>query len=875
MTSVTDPAGNAIANTYDLRGRKTASSDPDMGAWSYAYDVASELLTQTDAKSQVTTLTYDVLGRPLTRAESGLYSAWTYGTTGASHNVGLPIEAKACTASGCSTVVSDRAFSYDSLARPYQSALAVDGTTYTYTSAYNADGRLSTVSYPSGFVARHVYTSLGYECAVADNGGSPTCSSTSSNIWTADTADAELHLLTQTAGNTVLQTDTFDANTGRLLTVKAGPSYSVAQFGYEWDSIGNLTKRTDDISSVYEKFCYDSLNRPTSSATASSLPTACTSTGGGITSKTIAYDSLGNITSRNDVGTYAYPASGSSSVQPHAVSSITGTVNGVTNPSYTYDANGNMTAGAGRSVTYTAFNMAAAVTQGSTVIGLTYDDGHSRIKQCVGTSCATSTTYYLADPASGAISEKYVAGGTTTWHDYFAEGGSLVAERFCTGATPCSTGATWRYFVADHLGSSSVLTDGSGAVTERLSYDAWGRRRNSNGTDNSACSITSATTRGFTGHEMMDVICEINANARIYDPTIGRFMSADSMVPNPFNGQAFNRFSYVGNNPLSATDPSGHVQNAGCANGDNGPGCPKPLPIEGMGSGMPCWGCSGQGIWSVTANGMVISAQFAGSLFAAAAGTGGTVELYSYGDYSNGEPHTSSETIISSSGISSGVATVPSGIVVPFGDSEFGFNSGSSSFYGSGSREPNGAGWYEPLNTGIGGVGVGASIAQYGSGAAALGSNLRFYSGWGGNQYVSTLSIARTAGKLGFGLTVVSAGLDLIAYQQKQLSAQHLAANLTMDGVGLMGGWVGAAYAAGYYGLETYYPGGAAGALNDYGKNIQENQAINPNYTPMDPGKISFRPKKRAPDAAPDHKKPKKHDDVIDSYDMPMDPEKI
>ena len=106
LSSVTDPAGNVIANSFDLRGRKTASTDPDMGSWSYGYDALSELTAQTDARSQATSLSYDPLGRPLTRSESGLYGAWSYGTSSASHDVGQLTEAKACTDSGCATVVT-------------------------------------------------------------------------------------------------------------------------------------------------------------------------------------------------------------------------------------------------------------------------------------------------------------------------------------------------------------------------------------------------------------------------------------------------------------------------------------------------------------------------------------------------------------------------------------------------------------------------------------------------------------------------------------------------------------------------------------------------------------------------------------------------
>ncbi|HEY0469351.1 MAG TPA: hypothetical protein VGC79_34415 [Polyangiaceae bacterium] len=249
-------------------------------------------------------------------------------------------------------------------------------------------------------------------------------------LRTAGSGDAELHLLTQTAGNGAFSTtQTFNADTGLLTNVRAGPSDAVAQFDYGYDTLGNLTYRSDNLVGVYERFCYDSLNRLTNSATASTTPTLCTSTGGGITSKTVAYDQVGNITSKSDVGTYSYPSpAGGTGTRPHAVSSIAGTVNGVTNPSYTYDLNGNMTAGAGRSVTYTAFNMAATVTQGASTIAFTYDAGHARIKQCIGTSCATSTTYYLNDPASGTMVEKLVTRGTTTWHDFLQTGGGLGGE---------------------------------------------------------------------------------------------------------------------------------------------------------------------------------------------------------------------------------------------------------------------------------------------------------------------------------------------------------------------------------------------------------------------------------------------------------------
>ncbi len=120
-----------------------------------------------------------------------------------------------------------------------------------------------------------------------------------------------------------------------------------------------------------------------------------------------------------------------------------------------------------------------------------------------------------------------------------------------------------QYLHKDHLGSLDVITDATGALVQELSFDAWGQRRNA--TDWSALTSLqltgfdhSRTTRGFTGHEMLDEVGVIHMNGRIYDPKLGRFLQADPFVQDPLNTQSLNRYSYVWNNPLNATDPSGY-----------------------------------------------------------------------------------------------------------------------------------------------------------------------------------------------------------------------------------------------------------------------------------------------------------------------------
>ncbi|HEX5324012.1 MAG TPA: RHS repeat-associated core domain-containing protein [Capsulimonadaceae bacterium] len=395
---------------------------------------------------------------------------------------------------------------------------------------------------------------MGYPYQVSDSGSSQV-------FWTATSRDAELHLVSQTAGNGVVTSQSFDATTGRILSIMAGTSNSVADQTYNFDTLGNLQSRswlTDNTGdTTTENSCYDNLNR----LQYSNVGGACSATG----RMRMYYDALGNITRKSDVCSTNNCMAYGGSAGPHAVTSITGTYLSVTNPVFQYDGNGNLTcisSGAGctgtigRSATWTSFNMAASVTEGTNTAALTYDSEHARVKQ-VTTGTAAGTTYYLNDPVTGTLEEELLSGSTTTWHDYIMADGRMVAERFCTGAAPCTGTPTLEYFVPDHLGSISVITDASGNVLERLSYDAWGRRRNIDGSAAACGTITSSTTRGFTGQEMMDGVCLVNLNARLYDPALGRFLSPDPVAGTVYDLQELNRYTYVLDNPLSLTDPTG------------------------------------------------------------------------------------------------------------------------------------------------------------------------------------------------------------------------------------------------------------------------------------------------------------------------------
>jgi RHS repeat-associated protein len=135
-----------------------------------------------------------------------------------------------------------------------------------------------------------------------------------------------------------------------------------------------------------------------------------------------------------------------------------------------------------------------------------------------------------------------------TWRVYYYAGAQLMAMRVLTG----TTGNTLYYLHSDHLGSTSVTTSITGTVLARQDYTPYGSVRSGGGLP---------TDIGFTGHraESSGLGSLMDFRARAYSPLIGRFLSADSIVPEPGNPQSLNRYSFVLNNPLRYIDPSGHA----------------------------------------------------------------------------------------------------------------------------------------------------------------------------------------------------------------------------------------------------------------------------------------------------------------------------
>ena len=104
------------------------------------------------------------------------------------------------------------------------------------------------------------------------------------------------------------------------------------------------------------------------------------------------------------------------------------------------------------------------------------------------------------------------------------------------------------------------MSDAFGELTEEHHYDAFGAERVLLDRDLqfAHAGMLVFNTKGFTGHERLFGSGLIHMNGRMFDAQIGRFLSADPHIQSPLMSQSLNRYSYVLNNPLSLTDPSGY-----------------------------------------------------------------------------------------------------------------------------------------------------------------------------------------------------------------------------------------------------------------------------------------------------------------------------
>ncbi|MFV1981864.1 MAG: RHS repeat domain-containing protein, partial [Rhodothermia bacterium] len=163
---------------------------------------------------------------------------------------------------------------------------------------------------------------------------------------------------------------------------------------------------------------------------------------------------------------------------------------------------------------------------------------------------AGATVYYL-----DKLMEIETAGSSTDYRHYISDVAILTKTGDLNDPSPGID-----YLHRDRLGSIVNITDVTGIIEEGRGFDAFGKPRNGDWSDKNPPTLNSAITdRGFTEHEHLDDHQLIHMNGRGFDYRLGRFLSVDPIVQAPGNSQSWNPYSYIMNNPLSGTDPSGYA----------------------------------------------------------------------------------------------------------------------------------------------------------------------------------------------------------------------------------------------------------------------------------------------------------------------------
>ena len=531
LKSVTDSASNNLFTaTYDYGAQpfQRVVGDMDRGSWHYTYNALGEVTNYSDANGAAFTLTYDDLSRLRSRAVAGESTAYfVYGDDPNAHNIGQM-------ASVYSAGNTTETYFYDAKGRLSTRRIVSDAT-YDYDYAYDPNtGALDTLTYPTstpGYRLKVQYLYQNGELQKVKDFNASTV------FWQAGAVNARGQVTQENFGNGIQRNRSFDAVTGWVNSIQAGVGggAGVQNEAYLFDEMGNVKQRQNIAAGLTENFYYDNAYRMTQSVVS----------GGSNSTVNYSYDAMGNIAKRSDIGSNAQWVY--DPVKRHAVVRA-----GDCNYTYTYDANGNAIVRHGLGISWDKYNYPTYFNGNGENVTLSYDASHQRWRQIYVNGSTTETTIYV-----GELLEKVTVGTTVDWRHYIKAGGQTVAVHSRSGAT-----VTTRYVLEDHQGSVAALTSSGGANYVSESFGPFGERRNPltwSGAPGASdlAKIEAASRMGYTGHDALGRMGLNHMNGRVQDAITGRFLSADPYISEPGNTQNYNRYSYVYNNPLSNTDPSG------------------------------------------------------------------------------------------------------------------------------------------------------------------------------------------------------------------------------------------------------------------------------------------------------------------------------
>ena len=408
------------------------------------------------------------------------------------------------------------------------------GQSYPYTFSkytYALTDDATSVTYPSGRTVTYTLDPTGATDWITQVSG--TLSSTTTNYASGIGYTAAGGLSQLTLGNGLSESLSWNdqlQQTG-VQAAKSGANLLALNF-YPCPSNGtacpnnngNILSQTiaaPGMSTLTQNYTYDNLNRI---ASVTEMANSATNL-----SQTFGYDIYGNrwINGRTNLTT-----------SPWEPSYFTAANNRIGNSGWEYDAAGNVT----------------QTPNGQTI---SYDAEGHQTKFCIGSNC----TEYVYD-GEGRRVEKIDPGGATHIYVYMQDG-QLAAEydTVAPPQPPCTT----CYLTWDHLGSTRLVTDGTGTVVERHDFLPFGEEILVGGASDPRHGVAGygadmvGLTLKFTGSER-DYESQLDfLQARYLASMQGRFLSPDpaNAGANLADPQTWNGYAYVGNNPLAYTDLNG------------------------------------------------------------------------------------------------------------------------------------------------------------------------------------------------------------------------------------------------------------------------------------------------------------------------------
>lgn len=622
-----DSAGNEWTFAYDLLGRPVKTTDPDVGISTTVYDDKKNLTTTTDARLKSATTVSDILGRTVATYEGTAadpakqVGAFTYD----GKKLGKPDTTTRYVGGKTGSAYVSEVTGYDGGYRSLGTKVTIPAAekelagTYESVNTYDAYGQLKTTALPGIPKAGLGVETLTFGSDVAGN-----LTSLGGKIGLARTPylvdvryDPYGRAIRTTVGDTgmqVVSTDDYDAGSGRpvrsTLDKQTAATASVDVLDYTYNKAGLITSvgdTQDGTGRDLQCFTHDYLGRLTQAWTDTGTQTTapapsvrgiggCANSAGPAVDGTgkpsvggtapywqqYEYDAMGNrkkLVKKDATGNAAKdvtitqtfgpknntpstdPQTGGGTGGPHALMSTTETgPSGTKVTSYTYDATGNT----------------AAVTNTAGTKALTWN-GQGKLDKIIGTGESAGTGYLYdtggnqlirRDPTSTTlnlgtdqITLDTASGKVTNVRTYGMPGGLSV-----TRTTSTTSGSTLTYQSSDHHGTGGVQFKVSDLAHVRRASDPFGNER---GTQPAPGAW--AGDKGFLGGTKEKSTGFTLLGAREYDPTTGRFISADPII-NAGNPQQWNAYAYSENDPVNKSDATGLESCFGVAycSGSNG-----------------------------------------------------------------------------------------------------------------------------------------------------------------------------------------------------------------------------------------------------------------------------------------------------------------